>query len=152
MENGALFSPRKAWAILPLPGKLNATSYQVRVKLRQLPGPKDVFHLILPVANRMVGFDLDGFPQAEFYTGLVRVNGRAAGNLPGTVHGKVVKDSEPHDLEVTVRLDGANATVNVQFDDRPLYEWTGPTAALGLDPGWRTTPRGTFDLGTFAAD
>jgi hypothetical protein len=67
-----------------LPGNLSDTGYQVRVKLRQLTA-KDTFHLELPVADRMVGFDLDGFPQDTFYTGLLRVKGNAGKSLPGAM-------------------------------------------------------------------
>ena len=91
MDNGALFSPGKPYATLPLPGDLSGTSYQVRVKLRQL-APKNVFHVVLPVGDRMVGFDLDGF--SGQYTGLVMVNGKFGKDLPGSLEGKQVKDSE----------------------------------------------------------
>ena len=148
LENGALFSPDKIFATLPLPGNLSGTSYQVRVKLRQLTA-KDVFHLELPVADQMVGFDLDGSPRDGFYTGLQRVKDKGAKDAPGALHGKQVKDSEQHDLEVTVRPDGTNATITATLDDQPLYEWTGPTA--DLSPVWKTPP-GTLALGTSAAD
>jgi len=36
--------------MLPLPGKLSGTSYQVRVKLRQLTA-KDAFHMVLPAGD-----------------------------------------------------------------------------------------------------
>ena len=68
-------------------------------------------------------------------------------NVPGALRGKQVKDSEPHDLEVSVRLAGANATITTMLDGQPLYEWTGPTSALSLDPGWNTTTPGSLALG-----
>ena len=150
MENGALFSPGKQYAILPLPGSLSGTSYQVRVKLRQLKA-KTVFHLALPIGDRMVGFDVDGTPADGFYNTLLRVNGKMGKNVPGAVHGKQVKDSEQHDLEVIVRLDGTNATITTTLDGQPLYEWTGPTADLSQHEKW-ITPPGTLALGTVAAD
>jgi hypothetical protein len=61
-----------------------------------------------------------------------------------------MKDTEGHDLEVTVRLDGADATHITTLDDQPLYEWTGP-ADLSQDVRWKTLP-GTLALGTMAAD
>ena len=69
MEDGELFSPDTKFATLPLPGNFAGTSYQVRVKLRQLAA-KDVFHVVLPVADRMCGFELDGVPNDGIYTGL----------------------------------------------------------------------------------
>jgi WD domain, G-beta repeat len=150
LKDGELFSPDTAdHATLPLPGEVSGISYQVRVRLRQLAGKK-FFHLILPVADRMTGFDLDGFPRDGFYTGLVRVNGKAGKDLPGAVYGEQVKDTDPHDLEVTVRLDGANATITATLDGKPLYEWTGPTAALSQDKYFATTEPGALAFGTYA--
>ena len=150
LEGGALFSPRKLYATLPLPGNLSGFSYQVRVKLRQLTA-KGVFHIVLPVGDRMTGFDLDGRPQNGIYTGLVQVNGKLGKDLPGVIEGKQVKDSEQHDLEVTVRLTGTAAVITTTLDDQPLYEWAGPSAALSQYPLWQTPP-GTLALGTMAAD
>ncbi len=148
LENGALFSPEKSYATLPLPGNLNGTSYRVRVKLRQLTAQQG-FTIQLPVADRMVGFDLDGF--GGKYTGLNKVNSKTGKDLPGVVEGKQVKDSEQHDLEVTVRPDGGNATISTTLDDQPLYEWIGPVADLCQDKNWKT-PSGTLALGTVNAN
>ena len=149
MKGGELFSPDVKFATLSLPGTLSGTSYQVRVKLRQLAA-NDVFHVVLPVGDRMTGFELDGF--AGTYTGLNNVNGMVGKTLPGVVEGKQVKDSEPHDLELTVRLDGANATITTTLDAKPLYEWTGPTAALSQTKVWATTPPGSLALGAVTAN
>ncbi len=148
MDNGALFSPNKTFTTLPLPGNLSGTSYQVRVKLRQLMA-KNGFSLELPVGNHMVGFDLDG--DLGKWTSLALANGKWGKGLPGALAGKQVKDSDQHDLEVTVRLNGANATITVTLDDQPLYEWTGPIAALSQHSLWKTAP-GSLALGTMAAD
>jgi hypothetical protein len=148
MDGGVLFSPNKRYATFPVSGRLSGTSYQVRVKLRQLTD-KQVFHVALPVGDRMCGFDLDGRPHGGIYTSVMLVDGKYGKDLPGAVEGKQVKDSEPHDLEVTVRLDGANAKITTTLDGQPLYEWTGPTAALSQLPSWKTPP-GTLALGTFA--
>ena len=148
MENGTLNSPVKPHATLPLPGDLSGTSYQVRVKLRQLTA-KDVFHVAFPVDGRMVGFELDGFKGQ--YTGLMLVNGKRGEDLPGVVQGKQVKDSEPHDLELTVRLGGPSAVITVTLDGQPLYEWAGPVSSLSQSPAWKTPP-GALALGTAAAD
>ena len=64
MEGGALLSPNTSHATLPLTGTFAGTSYQVRVKLRQLAA-KEVFHVVLPVGDRMVGFDLDEIGRAH---------------------------------------------------------------------------------------
>ncbi len=149
MEGGAFFSPTEHFATLPLPGNFAATSYQVRVKLRQLTA-KDVFHVVLPVGDRMTGFELDGF--AGKYTGLNRVNGKQGKDLPGVVEGKQVKDSEQHDLEVIVHLYGASAKITTTLDGQPLYEWAGLITALSQVTSWATTSPGGFALGTITAD
>ncbi len=146
LKDGELFSPDTKWATLPLPVQLSGISYRVRVKLRQLPS-KDVFHIVLPVADRMCGFELEGW--GRNYSGLGMVNGKLNKDAPGVVVGKQVKDTVPHDLEVTVRLDGANATITTTLDTRPLYAWSGPTAALSQDKYWATTAPGALALGTY---
>ena len=42
------------------------------------------------------------------------------------------------------RLDGANATITTTLDTRPLYAWTGPTAALSQLTGWANTEPGAL--------
>lgn len=51
-----------------------------------------------------------------------------------------------------MRHDGANATITTTLDSNPLYEWTGPTAALSQHSVWAdaTTEPGTLALGTSA--
>jgi len=147
LNDGELFSPNTQWATLPLPGDLSGTSYQVRVKLREVSA-KDVFHIVVPVADRMCGFELDGF--GGKFTGLMQVNGKGGKDAPGVVEGKQIKDSEPHDLEVSVRLGGVNATISTTLDSRPLYAWAGPIAALSQNTAWATTEPGFLALGTHA--
>jgi serine/threonine protein kinase/WD40 repeat protein len=150
MDNGALLSPEKKTAILALPGNFAGTGYRLRVKLRQL-APKNCFHLGLPVANRMVGFELDGFPREGFYTGLTNVNGKVSSELPGALHDKHVNDSEQHDLELNVRIFGASTIITATLDAQPLYEWSGSIAALGENSSWHSTAGG-LSMGTMAAD
>ena len=132
-----------------MPGNFRSTSYRVHVKVRHLT-PKDGIHLALPVGDRTVGFELDGFPSLGWISGLNAVNGKFGRELPGGVHGKVIKDAEQHDLEVTVRLFGANALITALFDGQPLYEWSGPITALTNSSVWRSPP-GTLGLGTVAS-
>ena len=75
----------------------------------------------------MTGFDLDGFgatlPVQEIYSGLVLVNGKAGKDVPGAIPGKQVKDSAPHDLEITVRLSARTVQIVATLDDRqPIRE------------------------------
>lgn len=150
LDNGALFSPARSHATLPLAGGFAGTSYTVRLKLRQL-APKDVIHVALPVADRMAGFEIDGFPSIGFYSGLIQVDGKFGPSLPGALHGKQVNDAEQHDLEITVRLADANVTITTTLDGQPFYEWTGLISALSQHDKW-TTPPGSLALGTITAD
>ncbi len=149
LEKGALYSPEARFKILPLPGRFAGTSYEMSVKLRNL-APKEVFHFILPVGDRMTGFDLDGFRGS--YTGLNMVDGKQTDRLPGAIEGRQVKDSRPHDFKVTVRLEGANAKITTTLDTHPLYEWTGPIMALSQNSNWGAAPPGALAFGTLAAD
>lgn len=82
-----------------------------------------------------------------------RINGEEGKNAHGALHGQQVGDSEEHDPELTVRLDGTEVKFTSTLDSQPLYEWTGPAAARGEDPKWTTkTPPGSFALGAFDAD
>lgn len=79
------------------------------------------------------------------------MNGKLGKDLPGTIEGKRVKDSEQHDLEVAVRLAGPSAVITTTLDGQPLYEWAGPVSSLSQSPYWKTPP-GALALGTSAAD
>ncbi len=67
------------------------------------------------------------------------------------MHGKVIKDSEQHDVEVAVRLFGANAVITATLDGQPLYDWSGPIASLGNRSVWHSNP-GALGLGAAATD
>ena len=149
LKDGELFSPDTKNATLPLPGDVSGISYRVRMRLRQLAA-KQLFQVTLPVADRLCGFELDRVGGAGIYTGLNMVNGLYGKDLPGVVEGKQVKDMQPHDLEVTVHLEGANATITATLDSRPLYEWTGPSVTLSQHPTWATTAPGALALGTYS--
>jgi hypothetical protein len=80
------------------------------------------------------------------------VDGKVGPTVPGALKGQQVKDTEPHDLELTVRLDGANAKITATLDVRPLYEWTGPIAGLSLRFSWGTSPPGAISLSSSNAN
>ncbi len=88
----------------------------------------------------MCGFELEGRAGSGIYTGLILVNGKYGKDLPGVVEGKQVKDSEPHDLEVTVRLAGPNVIITTTLDAEPLYEWAGPMPRSASIPVGRPRP------------
>jgi WD40 repeat protein len=148
MKDGELFCPDTKYAMLPLSANVSGTSYRVRVNLRQLPA-NEVFHIVLPVADRMCGFELEARPHGSVYSGVIMVNGKYGKDMPGVVEGKLVNDLATHALEVIVRLKGANVTISSTLDTRPLYTWTGPATALKQTRSWATTPHGELALGSF---
>jgi eukaryotic-like serine/threonine-protein kinase len=149
-ESGALYSPDRGPAVLPLTVNLAGMSYQMQVRFRQLVA-REVLHFVLPVGDRMVGFDLDGAPFAGHSTGLVKGGEKSASKLPGALLGKQIKDFEPHELDITVRLQGDTATITTLLDARPFHEWSGPTAALSQLPFWASPP-GRLAIGAMSAD
>ena len=111
--------------MLPLPGNWSDTSYRVRLGLRQLAG-RHGFHLMIPVGDRITGFEVDSW-EGKF-TGLCGVKGKRANELPGAVAGRAkFKDSEPHELEVSVRLEGANAKISALLDTKRLTNGLAPS-------------------------
>ncbi|MCB1087124.1 MAG: hypothetical protein KDM63_08770, partial [Verrucomicrobiae bacterium] len=143
---GGFLSPAATAAALPLPGDLSGTSYTVRVGLRK-EGDPGVFHLTLPIGDGMVGFELHG---KEEYAGLHMVDGKRVESSPGVVEGIQIADSERHDLELTVRLDGPSVTITTTLDDLPLYEWKGAKARLSRGELWaKSTPPGFLSLGAY---
>ena len=150
LENGALFSPNKRFATLPLPGDFSGASYQLRIKLRQLTA-KESFSVLLPVGDHTVAFILDGGPPEGLYTALSKVNGKSAYDVPGAVHSKVVQDAEQHELELSIRLEGDQTKFTATLDEKPFYEWAGPTAALAIWEKYAAPPK-SLSLTTHAAD
>jgi hypothetical protein len=51
---------------------------------------------------------------------------------------------------VTIRPDGANATITTTLDGEALYERTGSITALSQTVAWVTTKPGALALGTYA--
>ena len=120
----------------------------MRVKVRQLT-EKHGFHFALPVADRMTGFEFDGQSRGGHCTGLITVNGKHASALPGSLRDKQVRDSDQHELEVAVRLDGANAKITTTLDSRAQEAANrairGALLAYDRRHGWRG-PEGHVDL------
>jgi serine/threonine protein kinase len=137
--------PRK---LLALHGDFAGASYDIRIQLRHVTGGAS-FNVILPVADRMVQFVLEGYPELGSYSGFELVDGNEPQLVPGMPQGKQVTDDKPHDLGLTVRLDGAEVKLAVTLDDRPLCEWSGRATSLSLKKTWATSPPGSLALGTF---
>jgi formylglycine-generating enzyme required for sulfatase activity len=136
LKAGELFSPAGHHHALPLPGTFGQTSYQVRLKVRPPPPSNDALAIVLPVANRKALFILDGYPQKGFCSGLEMIDGKTADLVPGSLHGRQIKGSELHDLEVSVVLNGADTRITVTLDSHSFFDWSGPIASLSVKPSW----------------
>ena len=131
-DNGSLRSPDRKYATVPLPGNFAHTSYHLELKVRRLT-PADSLTVFLPVADRQTGFMLDGYPQAGHVSGLHYVDGKGDTQQANAVRGLQVKDSESHQLDLIVRVGPVTSSIEVQFDERPLYRWTGLPTALSMN-------------------
>lgn len=150
LNEGVMLSSNKVVA-QPLPGDFAATSYQVRMKLRQVGKVWQTLFLALPVGDGTVGFDLDGWPQLGYRTGISKVEGKVVPDRPGALEGRQINDQEPHDLEATVLLAGPKVTITFKLDAREIYQWTGPASALSLDYVWMAKiPPGKLCLGALS--
>jgi len=150
-NSGVLVGPNRHFGAVALPGNFAQRSYQVRLKLRQLSA-QDSIHIILPVADHHTTFMLDGYLARGCWSCLHTISDTDGAHQPGTVIGKVVKDSELHDLELIVHLKDGGVRFESRLDDQPLYQWSGPAGALGLVTGWPTLPAGCIGLGAHAGD
>ncbi len=140
MKDGIVSSTNeKEFGKLGLPGNFSNCSYHLRTRVREVSRGK-VFHVALPIGDRMAGFDLDGY-QGKF-TGLEQINDERLNALANAIEGKQINDSEWHVLDLIVQLDGDQATVTAFLDDQDLYEWTGPVSALSHNAAWNKSADG----------
>ena len=146
LENGALRSPDSKYATVPLPGDFGHTSYHLELKVRRLT-PVDSLTVFLPVAGRQTGFMLDGYPQANFISGLHYVDGKGDKDQPNAVLGLLVKDAESHQLDILVRVGPVTSSIDVQLDGRPLYRWTGLPSALSMNSRFKGLTANQIGLG-----
>ncbi len=131
-DNGALRSPDRMYATVPLPGEFANASYQLQLKFRRLT-PKESLTVFLPVAGRQTGFMLDGYPNSGFVSGLHYVDGQGGSGQPNAVNSLQVNDSDMHQLDVVVRTGPVTCSVDVKLDERAFFRWTGLPTALSMN-------------------
>lgn len=146
LHDGNLYSTNAPLATVTLPADVRGISYQLRVRLTKL---KDfsVFQIIIPVGDRMCGFDFHGHYGNFIRSALNTVDGKNGVDAPGAVAGIQIVDFEHHDLELTVGLQDHNATIRVTLDAKPLYRWSGPVIALSQEPKWASSEPGKLGFG-----
>lgn len=112
----------------------------------------NLFRIFLPVGNRSARFQIDSWPNRGFRTGLEKVDGEGVLVSSHSLMGQIITDLKPHDLEVSVRIQGEEAAITSTLDSTPLHHWSGPISALDNNlrpPDW---PAGTLALATSADD
>ena len=150
-DNGALRSPDRMYATVPLPGDFANASYHLQLKVRRQT-PAESLTVFLPVAGRQTGFMLDGYPKAGFVSGLHYVDGKGADSQPNAVLGLQVSDSESHQLDFIVRVGAVTAIIEVKLDERPLFRWTGLPAALSMNGRFTGLAPNQLGLGSHKAE
>lgn len=146
LDRGALIAPTTPFASLSLPGNAVNASYQLRLKVRQFDGQRGL-HFRLPVGRRMVSFELDSLHSGVFHTILGKNDGRLGREGNGVTIGEKVRDSTAHALELTFRLEGADAHFTATLDGATVCTWSGPIASLGANVYWTVVP-GVITIGT----
>ncbi len=151
LSGGVLVSSDKKFAAIPLAGNYARSSYRVRVTMRNLKDGKN-FAVILPVGDQQVAFHLDGHLVEGFRSGLALVDGKPVNESPGVLREQEIKDTEPHELEITVRLSARTSQIEVTLDSQQLYEWSGSTSSLSHGGSWPQLPQPALHLGASFAD
>ena len=151
LDNGALLSPTRQYATVPLPGEFANTSYHLQIKLRRLT-PTESLTVFLPVGARQTGFMLDGYPNSGFVSGLHYVDGEGGTKQPNAVLGLQVKDSEAHELDFVVLVGPVTSSVDVKLDGRPLFRWAGLQTSLSMNGRFTGLAAGQLGLGAHKAE
>jgi WD40 repeat protein len=120
-------------SLFPLPGMFSGTGYEVHLKVQRRK-VNDYLMVALPVGDRMAGFMIDALPKDGYVTGLELVDGKKAKQVPGSIHGLLWKEQELHDLQISVKLAGANANIACALDGKQFYSWSGPVDKLSMEP------------------
>lgn len=98
--------------------------------------------LVLPVGPRQCLAALDCRPGVH---GLDTVDGKRADGNDSTARGELTTGRQ-YRLGVSVAVDGNEAAVTVSLDDRPLFFYRGPAAALALHKEFTTKQRTALAL------
>ena len=138
--------------------KANRAHILFGVKSGRQAGNRLTRQVLMPVQGRA----LAGDPRERVVERDARTEIRSLPSAPGQrqqerqrldqVRGQQIEDSEPHDLEITVRLSARTVQIVATLDDRPLYEWSGPATSLNLGKMWSSLPQPTLHLGAGTAD
>jgi hypothetical protein len=114
-------------------------SYELEIQFTRLAG-EGMIGVILPAGARRAMAVLDCQPGVH---GLDMIQGRRADNNDSTTRG-ALNNGRQYTLEISVGVDGSDASITVNLDNRPLFFYRGPADALDLHkdfaPKDRTAP------------
>jgi hypothetical protein len=121
-------------------------SYNVKVEFTRTEGEGTV-GVILPVGTRqcLVAVNFRGGP-----SGIDMIDGRRADKNDSAFPGALANDRR-HTLEISVRVDGSEAAVTANLDDRPLVFYRGPAASLALHKEWALPQKNVLGLAAESA-
>jgi hypothetical protein len=83
----------------------------------------------------------------EGKSGLSRVNRKGSADNETTVPAGRLPVGRQATLDISVAVQGDQASVQVQLDDKPYLGWQGPLAALASDPYWKGIGDDGFGFG-----
>ena len=155
LREGKLFSPpRRHGALLQAGPRLENCDYVVTIKIREL-AVKEVLHVVLPVGDRLTGFDLDGYQGigaggARVTSGLIQVSDDDPRRTQAKAEGKQVNGTTVHELKILVETEGDGVQIRVALDGRTLVIWEGPLENLSQHEFWQGTAPGRLAIGTVA--
>ncbi|MCY3021603.1 MAG: hypothetical protein NTW87_21525 [Planctomycetota bacterium] len=135
--------------VLEIP-KTTQGSYDLQVAFTVKEGARHEPAIILPVGAAQTVLMIDGW---QGVTGLGSVNGVPpvdTGNpttiaAPKGTHG-FITPGQRCNVTVRVRIEGATAQVQAEFNGRKIVDWKGKQAALSVWTGWPVKAK-TFGLG-----
>jgi serine/threonine protein kinase/WD40 repeat protein len=148
---GALHSPDRKNATVPLPGDFMNSSYQLQLSIRRQQ-PKDFLGVFLPVGTRQTGFVIDGYASAGGFSGLHLLDGNTAMHDPKAIKGKLIKEDGVHLFDLVVVHSGLTSEIIIQLNSQPLYRWEGPTSSLSMSPRITGIAPGQINLGSHYAE
>jgi hypothetical protein len=133
LQDGQLsVAPQKGLAALLLP-VVPRGAYDVEIEFTRTGG-EGLFGLILPVGPQQCLAAMDCRPGIH---GLDMIDGRRADNNQSSSRGALTT-GRTYRLNVSVSADDTEASITVNLDDRPLFFYRGPVAALALHKDFKT--------------
>ncbi len=143
LEKGQLLSGNIGYAAVPMPLDQVPESYVLRVTVRATQPTREI-GVFFPVANRDIGFNFDMW--APNYGSVLTFDAMNS-ERPDAVRGRMFGDPKNHTFEVTVRVTRPTARIEVQFDGKPYYQWSGPLMEVTRSRFWRHARPGVVSMG-----